>query len=232
MVTIQCLRCGEEMRVKEGRMPRVCPFCGKPFAEEPDPMALSPLDERLLKERSPQKKYRMIQEALSAAPNDFSANRALLFHGRLHEPMRGNGVDFSIIKSHLFSVFEKPEAYGNAALEAKYDELLRGPQLQKTMSLAPDAEKFFEAYLRRLAREYIDLFIRGASRNNQSVFGFALRDDSVARKCVAPVRRMLRSIRASERLDDQTKLLLLDAVKDGYASLFPNFGDMLDTPEG
>ena len=232
MTAIQCEKCGESMQAQEGKTPRLCPFCGSPYAEEADPLAPSPLDAQLSQVRDPKKKYRMIQEALSAAPDDFAVNRALLFHGRLHEPMRGRGIDFSIIKSHLLSVFETPEAYDDATLSGKYDELLRGPQLQKTMALAPDPQAFFEAYLRRLAWEYVDLFIRGDSRNSQTIFGFSRSPDSTARRCAWPVRRMLNAIRDSGRLDEKTRALLLDAVREGYLGLFPGFAGLLEGDGG
>jgi len=209
------------MQAEEDKMPRLCPFCGNPFAEEADPLAPSPLDTQLSQMRDPKKKYKLIQEALSAAPDDFTVNRALLFHGRLHEPMRGKGIDFSIIKCHLLSVFEQPEAYDDARLAEKYEELLRAPQLQKTMALAPNPQAFYEAYLRRLAQEYVDLFIRGDSRNSQTLFGFSRSSESAARRCAESVRRMLNTIRESNRLDEKTRALLLDAVRTGYTGLFP-----------
>ncbi len=222
MMTIRCGACGGEMQAAEGRTPKLCPYCGKPFdgTAPKNPPGPSPLDERLAAERNPKKKYAMICAALDNAPDDFFANRALLYHGRLHEPMHGGGLDFSIIKCHLLSVFETPEKYKKEARDAKLDELLRGAQLRKTMALAPDADAFFAEYLGKLAYEYIDLFIRGDSANSRVAFGFLRPPDALARRCAEPVRKMLRAVGETDRLTGAERALLLSALRDGYQKVF------------
>lgn len=89
----------------------------------------SALQERLRGVRDPRKRYKILCEALAQDPDSFEANEALLYHGRLHEPLRaarGGGIDYSLIKCHLFSAFDTPEKYSAQALREKYDELLRG----------------------------------------------------------------------------------------------------------
>jgi hypothetical protein len=223
MTTIKCSWCNEQMQVEEEKRPRLCPFCGKPFEEIEDPLAPWPLDEALKKESNPKKKYKMIQEALAASPDDFGANRALLFHGRLHESlaMRDGRLDYSIIKCHLFCVFDKPETYSGDMLAEKIQELINGEQLQKTMSLVHEPALFRVAYLRRLASEYIDLFLRSDPRYSQVTFGFPRSSDSIARKCAGAVIRMLGNIHESGLLDDASRNILLHAVYDGYMQIFP-----------
>ncbi len=221
MRTIQCSKCGGEMQVPEGQAPRLCPYCGKSLAENLQSKAVSELEARLSAERNPKKKYKMIQEALAAEPDSFEINRALLYHGRLHEPMKGRDVDFSIVKCHLFSIFEKPDAYSPKELDAKYEELLDGPQLKKTIALAPDGDAFLVEYLRYLAQDYVDLFIRGDSRNSRMVFGFARSADATAKLCGEAVSMMLKNLQASERVDDNQRLILRQAILDGYSAIFP-----------
>ncbi|MDR0896847.1 MAG: hypothetical protein LBN04_03220 [Oscillospiraceae bacterium] len=216
MQTLQCPRCGGEITYETGRTPRLCPFCAAAFVATDPAAPDSPLEARLKAETRPKKKYAMIQAALRENPDDFAANRALLFHGRLHEPMRGHSVDFSIVKCHLMHIFE--DGVDNAAA---YEELLRGDQLRRTMALAPDADAFFAAYLRRLAYEYIDLFIRGDSRNARGALGFPLRAETVAARCAEAVRKMLEGVMGSARLEAGEKLLLTEAIRDGYARAFP-----------
>jgi hypothetical protein len=216
MQTLQCPHCGGEITYETGRIPRLCPFCAAAFAATDPAAPDSPLEARLKAETRPKKKYAMIQAALRENPDDFAANRALLFHGRLHEPMRGHQVDFSIVKCHLMHIFED-----GADDAAAYEELLRGEQLRRTMALSGDGDAFFAAYLRRLAYEYIDLFIRGDSRNTRGALGFALRAETVAERCAGAVRRMLEGVMGSARLDEGEKLMLLEAVRDGFARAFP-----------
>lgn len=227
MITIKCTHCNGEIQAEESLRPKLCPYCGKPFDGTQKPKA-SGLETRLAAERDPKKKYKIIQEALSIAPDDFEANKALLFHGRLHEPMRGRAVDFSIIKCYLLRVFDQPGAYTQEKLDEMFDELLRGPQLQITMALAPDGDVFLAEYLRRLAYEYIDLFIRGDSKYSRVAFGFSRSLAAMAQKCAVPVRNMLDNIQDSGQLDDTQRLLLYHAVRDGFAAVFPGSAEELD----
>ncbi|MDR0929207.1 MAG: hypothetical protein LBM74_05775 [Oscillospiraceae bacterium] len=216
MQTLTCPHCGGEITYETGRIPRLCPFCTAAFPAADPAAPDSPLEARIKAEKQPKKKYALIQAALRETPDDFAANRALLFHGRLHEPMRGHSVDFSIVKCHLMHIFED-----GAEDAAAYEELLRGEQLRRTMALAPDADAFFNAYLRRLAYEYIDLFIRGDSRNTRGALGFALRADTMAARCAGAVRKMLEGVMGSARPDEAEKLLLMEAIRDGFARVFP-----------
>lgn len=228
MTEIQCAHCGKTMRAGEGEKPRLCPYCGKPYAAESQAASEpSALDIRLKAERNPKKKYSMIQDALQKSPDDFFANRALLYHGRLHEPMRGRHLDFSIIKSHLLSIFDTPEKYTQAQVEEKARELLHDPQLEKTMALAPDAEAFYAEYLSHLAFEYVDLFIRGDSKYSHVAFGFGRSPHATARACAEPARRMLQAIGDSDLLDAKARALLLSAIREAYAKVFAGYGDML-----
>lgn len=171
----------------------------------------------------------MIMAVLSEFPDDFEANKALLFHGRLHEPMTTrHAVDYSVIKCHLLSVFHTPEAYAPDVLSSKLEELLRGPQLQKTMALSPDAELFFSEYMRRLAFEYVDLFIRGDSRNSTFAFGIPRSGASMARSCAVSVRRMLSGIAVSDHLSETERMLIESALRDAYARVFSGYQEELD----
>lgn len=229
MLEIKCPACGGTMRLEEGRLLRACPYCGAELSREaaardweiPGP---SELEKKLAKENNPKKKYKLILAALEKEPNDFGANRALLYHGRLHEDcITRRGIDYSVVKCYLFNVFESPEKYTDAELDAKYAELLEGEQLKKVLSLCGDADVFFRDYIRCLAAQYVDLFIRGESRNSTVMFGFRRSLDSTAKLCAEPVREMLRTIAQSARLDgrEETRALLAASVRAGYDALFP-----------
>lgn len=229
MLEIKCPACGGTMRLEEGRLLRACPYCGAELSREaaargwkiPGP---SELEKKLAKENNPKKKYKLILAALEKDPNDFGANRALLYHGRLHvDCITRRGIDYSVVKCYLFNVFESPEKYTDAELDAKYAELLEGEQLKKVLSLCGDADVFFRDYIRCLAAQYVDLFIRGESRNSTVMFGFRRSLDSTAKLCAEPVREMLRTIAQSARLDgrEETRALLRSSVQAGYDALFP-----------
>lgn len=226
MVTKTCTHCGGSVQAEADRPLALCPYCAKPFAKA-ESAAPSALQKQLKALKTPKQKYALIMEALAREPNDFDANEALLYHGRLHEPMTGRGIDYAIIKCHLISVLDHPEIYNEAKLKEKYDELLRGPQLLKTMALAADPEGFFIAYLRRLTFEYIDLFIRGDSQYSRTAFGFFKSNSAIAKNCLAPVRRMLRNVSKTPYLDEAQRLLIRDAIMDGYRAAFPGDAELL-----
>lgn len=224
MVTKTCPHCGGSVQAEADRPLALCPYCGKPYAKA-ESAAPSGLEKQLKACKNPKQKYQKIMEALARDPNGFEANEALLYHGRLHEPMTGRGVDYAIIKCHLLSVLDHPEIYNEDKRKEKYDELLRGPQLLKTMSLAADAKGFFAAYLRRLSHEYVDLFLRGDSQNSRSAFGFFKSNSTVAKNCAIAVRRMLRNMPETPYLDDEQRAILWDALVDGYLTVFPGEGE-------
>lgn len=227
MTNEPCPHCGEALPDTGSKALRYCPHCGKAL-NAPPAREISELEKRITAEKRPQRKYKLIQEALAKAPDDFEANRALLYHGRLHETIASRkGIDFSAIKCHLMSVFERPSDYTDEVLDAKYDELLRGPQLMKTMALAPDTDAFFAAYIHDMATLYIDLFIRGDSKNSTLAFGFSRMQEGIARKCAEPVRAMLAEIAATGRLTDVERVLFRHAVIDGYGRVFPGYANLL-----
>lgn len=218
-MTNVCAYCGHSLQVPEGSF---CPYCGERISEptqaEPSELALL-----LEKEKNPKKKYKLIQAALSRNPDDFEANEALLYLGRLHEPLRGKDIDFSVIKCHLLCIYDEPERLRPDTIEQKWAELFEGEALRRVMALSGDEKGFFVGYLRRLAREYVELFIRGSNRYASFAFGIPRPPDSMARSCGVPVARMVERVAADERLPEETRQILVDALQKGYAAVFPGY---------
>lgn len=223
MITTRCPQCSGHIQSEENQPVRFCPFCGS--AMTPDATdGPSALDVRLEKEKNPKKKYKIITEALAADPDGFDANKALLFHGRLHEPLaRGKGLDFSIIKSHLLCVFDRPERYTEETIAGNLEELLRGEQLRRTMALAPDPDAFYRQYIQRLALEYVSLFVRGDNSNSGLAFGFSRSAESTAKRCAPVVRDMLRQAEQSNRLTEPDRTLLIASLREGFRRVFPGY---------
>lgn len=237
MLEMRCPACGGTMQVEEGRLLRACPYCGKELIQEKaKPVWQVPgpgeLEKKLEKISDPKKKYKLIQEALAKDPDDFFANRALLYHGRLHEGIfqRGGKLDYSILKCYLFNIFEKPESYSDEELDAKYEELLRGAQLKKVLSLCEAPDVFMREYFRFLSLQYVDLFIRGETKNSTYAFGFRRPMESVAKMCAVPVSRMLDTIRTTPHLDrnEAEREMLLSGVRGAFEALFPGRSSLLD----
>lgn len=236
MLEMKCPQCGGAMQVEEGRLLRSCPYCGaqllrdenkpaRPIPEETE------LEKKVAKEANPKKKYKMILAALEENPDDFGANRALLYHGRLHENLmrRGGAIDYGIIKSYLLNIFESPDRYTEKELDERYFELLQGEQLQKVLSLCDDPDAFLADYLGRLSAQYVELFIRGESRNSTVMFGIRRSLDSTAKMCAGSVRKMLTNLRESQRLNghENERAMLISSVRGAFDTLFPGKSDYL-----
>lgn len=227
MATETCPHCGGTVQTDHGPV-RYCPYCGGLLAETAQ-KGPSALEKRIMAETKPERKFKIIQEALAASPDDFEANRALLYHGRLHEKLaKRKGLDYSVIRCHLMSIFENPAQYTPQELDAKYEELLRDPQLIRTMALAPDGDAFFDEYIRDMAYLYIDLFLRGDSKNSTFAFGFGRSLESTAGRCAIPTKAMLAEIRQTSRLTEAERALLYSAVRSGFARIFLGHEALLD----
>lgn len=223
-MTTTCPSCGEAIAAGGEKALLFCPFCGQSLSMS----APSALEKRLQAEKKPDKKYAIIQDALARHPDDFDANRALLYHGRLHTALSGRkGIDYTAIKCHLMSVFHTPEGYSDAELSEQYEELLHGPQLLRTMALSPDGDAFLSEYLHTLAHQYIDLFLRGNNRNSL-LFGFSRPMESQAKRCAVPVQAMLLEISRTPRLTEGERSLLRHAVRAGFARVFPGHAALID----
>ncbi|MCL1796202.1 MAG: zinc-ribbon domain-containing protein [Clostridia bacterium] len=214
---ISCNQCGHQMADEEAKF---CSRCGAPMTETIS-AAPSLFSQRIAKETKPDRKYAIIQETLRENPDDFEANEALLFLGSLHERRRGRTIDFSVIKCNLLCIYDCPETLSSEAYESKHRELYEGEQLNRTRALAKNPAAYYDAYLLRMAREYIDLFIRGDTRYATWGFGFARSIDSLAKSCAEPVKRMIERVRADDRLSDATREQMARALSAGYAGAFP-----------
>jgi len=172
---------------------------------------------RAEKERKPDRAYAHILLALETDPDSFAANRALLYHGKLHEAVRRPG-DYSVIKSYLLHMFEEPESYTPEQREARLEELFCDPQLMRTAALSGDGSTFLREYIQRLANEYMTIFVRGRSSVSRGVFGFSRSSDSVRERCAEIVAVMERNIQAEPGITAEQCGLLSEALTKGLGA--------------
>jgi len=165
-------------------------------------------------ERKPNRAHAHIQEALAIDPNSFAANRALLYHGRLFEIAKRPG-DYMLIKCYLLNVFEEPGKYTAEKLDERINELFFDPQLERTSALSGDGPEFLRTYLRRLAQEYMRIFVRGRSDVSRTAFGFSRSEDFVQRRCEEIGAVMAQNMQAEPRLTEEQRGLLSEALAYG-----------------
>ena len=214
--TLRCEGCGAALKPRaHGAAVMLEEEKAGPPPERPEVEAL--LD-RAAKERKPVRAYGHIQQALQLDPVSFVANRALLYHGRLHETAKRPG-DYSLIKCFLFHLFEEPENYTAEEFEARVQELFHDPQLVRTGALSGDEAAFLREYLRHLAGEYMRVFVRGRSSVGRAAFGFQRSDDSARQRCGQIAAIMERNLRAEPRLDEAQRELLSEALAHGLGAL-------------
>jgi len=210
--SLPCEGCGVALQpYAHGAAVLLEPQKSGPPGEKPEVEALLAQADQ---ERKPNRAYVHIQKALEIDPNSFAANRALLYHGRLHEAMKRPG-DFSVIKCYLFHVFEDPRGYKPEKLDERIKELFDDPLLVRTAILSGDEAGFLGIYLRHLAREYMRVFVRGRSSVSRGAFGFSRSADTVRERCEEIVAHMERNLRAEPRLTEEQRELLSDALAYG-----------------
>ncbi|MDO4484740.1 MAG: hypothetical protein Q4C54_10045 [Clostridia bacterium] len=113
-------------------------------------------------EGKPEKRRKLILEAIDLCHDCLEAHRALLYLGWLGDKQHKK-LDLHNIKSYLLHVFHEPEAESEDMRRQMIEELVNGPELNTCLALAPDRELFIREYLMHLCRQYITVFLKGDS---------------------------------------------------------------------
>jgi len=180
----------------------------------PEKPEVEELLKRAAREQKPDRAYALISQALEADPESFAAHRALLYHGKLYKVVRHPG-DYSLIKCYLMHMFEEPKQYTVAQRDAQIKELFHDPLLARTCALSGDEDAFLREYLGHLAGEYLRIFVRGRNTVGQGIFGFARSAETVRVRCAEIATGMERNVRTEERLTEEQRELLCEALRCG-----------------
>lgn len=157
-------------------------------------------------EEDPVRRHQYLVKAESLAPDHLGIRRALLMHGRLHE-RGGKALDFSVIKSYLFHVFEHPEQHDEQEIQRFTHELLSSPQLTACLRLTDDPDAFMQNYLEELARDYIRLFILPDTSHAPVLLGF-MPQRRLPGYMARPAKDILLNILSSSYLTTDEQLLV------------------------
>jgi len=206
MMNLLCPYCGQETPAGE-ETEFACARCGGWLRREPNGKAwvLRPAAQKLPGEEealalvaqsdrisNPQKRKKLLDQALALCPDSLGVNKAVLLFGRLGEPCK-DILNYRRIKCYLLHAFSGEEK--STDQKEMLAELTEDPQLQRCLSLAPDRDAFIREYFLDLCRQYLNLFIKGSNRYNGSFLGFRL--GSLEKNCAAPVAEMLRNMQST-----------------------------------
>ena len=146
-----CRQCGKEIT---GEGIAFCPFCGAKIAATENVQASLPERKKLL------------DQAKQACPDAPEIDWELLFIGTPNpKPKRGR-MDFSIIKSWLLQIYRNPGEFSAEERNAMRHELFEGEKLRAILAASADPKAKMQEYLNRLGREYVDIFLKGATSSD------------------------------------------------------------------
>lgn len=201
-----CPHCGGELSADAENL--ICPHCASNLRRVPDGKAfrlirvreISPEEEaaraalrKALAIEAPDKRRKALLDAEASFPDCFDIQVELLHLGRLGENSKAK-LDYHIIKSYLLHAFEEPEQ--EPQRDAMLRELVDDPRLTRCRQLAEDEPAFVQAYLKRLCKEYLTIFLKGNNSKNGRLMGFQI---VRLEKALAPAAARMR--REMERWD-------------------------------
>ena len=207
-----CPKCGKETVYEGENRPMFCMHCGAAFAQED-------LLTRAKAESDYSKKYALLMQARAEKNNDYEIEMEILLLGRLYE--RGGKPDFYRIPFWPLMALEEPKEFSRAERKKMLTSFFENPAIPAVKALAPSEEAFWQTYLQRMARAYVDMFIR-SSNSNAMFLGFRRSEKDTMRRSMACVARLMRAVEESELVPPQLKEILFRAVYDGALAEFPD----------
>ena len=212
-MSMTCPACHKEITMEEAAF---CPFCGA--AMQPETEELSDEERAFLQkiqaEEHPVKKHLAIEAALKLFPDSLPIHEEALLLGRLYQ-RDGKHLDYSLIKCHLLHMYLTPEAFTEEQKTAKRTELFHDPELEICLRLSGDRSGFLQSYLRKLSKQFTNLFLCGSAYYTRSIFGFRL-DRKLERALAEPAAGIIRQILKDEQLSQEEQTLLAKAFLLGF----------------
>lgn len=210
-----CPRCGRPVQTEDAAF---CAFCGAPIRsmQGETPEGACRMLNRAEEMKDPVRKHALLCEAQKQYPDCLAVEEALLFLGRLHE-RDARKIDFSVIKSYLWHMYLTPQQFNAQQTDAMRAELTGHPQLQKCLSLAPDADVFMRHYLEKLAADFVNLFLKGSTHYSRTLFGFRM-DSRMGKILSSPMAAMLGNIQADSALTNEHRAMMYDALYRAFLS--------------
>jgi hypothetical protein len=159
---------------------------------------------------------KILDQARKLYPESPEIDWELLFIGHPDpDPPRGR-IDYSIIKSFLLDIYRHPETYTEEKRDRMRTELFRDPLLTKILEETEQPEEKLRAYLLRLCREYIDIFLAEDRRLTGGILGL-LPGRSREKAIAGEVSGMIRRTAEDPKLSPEERELLREALTRAFS---------------
>lgn len=217
MTSAVCPKCGKTT-LYEGEAPKFCAHCGGEFkiGEKKDE-ALDKLLKNALSEGDTAKRYQLLLKAREAYPDCYEVEKEILFLGRLYE--RGGKPDFYRIPYWPLAAYENPGEFSRKKREEMLTRFFENPEIDRVADLLGDKDAFWEEYLFRMAKGYVDLFLKGNNANS-TFFGFRRREGEIMKRCAQSLVRMLANIEKADYPDEKLRKTLVRALWTEFVDAF------------
>ena len=159
---------------------------------------------------------KILDQAKKLYPESPEIDWELLFIGHPDpDPPRGR-IDYSIIKSFLLDIYRHPETYTEEKRDRMRTELFRDPLLTKILEETEQPEEKLRAYLLRLCREYIDIFLAEDRRLTGGILSL-LPGRSREKAIAGEVSGMIRRTAEDPKLSPEERELLREALTRAFS---------------
>ena len=212
---MNCPFCGKTVDASGG-IASFCPYCGQKLALSDD-AHLNELLQRAENEEDYSKKHDLLLEARQYCPEHPEVEKRLLYIGRLWE--KGGKPDFYRIPFWPLNALEKPNEFSRRERKRMLDSFFLNPELKCVAELFDDETAFFKEYYGRMAKDYLELFVKGATSNNSILF-FRRSEKSRIRSCLTCVAAMLVNLESSPDVPQEDKPLMKEALLKASRLLF------------
>lgn len=231
-----CEKCG---RIPDRADMRFCPYCGSalPLPASPEegkkdgaeiPEEAKKLLRKAEEAKSIPEKEKILLKAREAFPDCFPVEWELLFIGEKKKKGQKPGTfDYSVIKSYLLRVFQKPWLFTRERAAQDKKELFEGGQLTRCLAMSGEPEARMDMYLYRLCREYIEVFLEEDRKLTGGLLGFKTEKNN-EKLISGEAARMIRGIRADAALTKEQKGSLEKSFLRAYTDRFGGRTEYLD----
>ena len=231
-----CEKCG---RIPDRADMRFCPYCGSalPLPASPEegkkvgaelPEEAKKLLRKAEEAKSIPEKEKILLKAREAFPDCFPVEWELLFIGEKKKKGQKPGTfDYSVIKSYLLRVFQKPGLFTRERAEQDKKELFEGGQLTRCLAMSGEPEARMDMYLYRLCREYIEVFLEEDRTLTGGLLGFRI-EKNHEKLISGEAAQIIRNIRADRELAAERREMLEESFLKAYTDHFAGKTENLD----
>ena len=213
MPGIVCSKCGFTT-LYESEEPVFCAKCANRFRSGMD-------FEDKLKNALQAEDYGVKRERLIALGEKYGSvyeiELEILLIGRLYE--KGGKPDFYRIPFWPLSAFETPREFSKKDRSKMLTTFFESEEVLKVKAICETEERFWNDYLFRSAKSYVELFIK-SSNANSTFLGFRRRLGDTMKRSAWALCNMLANIDKADYPSESIRRCLIDNLKNAFICIF------------